>query len=114
MSDASWTFFAVDGPTAFAFMWHWRKQSAGSTLTSVPFAFYFDCVADARASGYTGALPAGPKVALPAVPKESIGTKQAAVPKRARDAATAAPLITVVELSAAVARRRLSGRSRVE
>jgi hypothetical protein len=106
MSAASWTFFAVKAPTAFAFMWYWRRQRAGSTVTSAPFAFYFDCVADARAGGYAGALPAGPRVALPEVPEDFIGTTHAAVPTRARDRATAAPLITVVGLSAAAARTR--------
>jgi hypothetical protein len=118
MSEASWTFFAVQAPTAFGFMWYWRSESAGSTSTSAPFAFYFDCVADARTSGYTGALPPGPKVplqeALPEVPNGSIETKHGAVPKGERDEPAAAPVMTIVALPAARAQRRPRGRSPVE
>ena len=62
-----WFFFAIAANTPTGFTWQWQK-AASPTLTSGHFDFYFDCVADARAHGYTGPLPPGPKVPLRSVP----------------------------------------------
>ena len=62
-----WLFLAIAAKTPTGFTWQWQKV-ADPTLTSRHFDFYFDCVADARANGYTGPLPPGPKVALRGLP----------------------------------------------
>lgn len=62
--SASWQFFAVTAATASGFMWQWEKRSAEEILKGAAFAFYFDCISDARDNGYAGPLPAGPKVPL--------------------------------------------------
>ena len=88
MITTSWLFLAVRAQTPSGFVWHWRRQSAASTLTSRPFAFYFDCIADARGKGYAGELPAGTRAPLPRLPEEPA----------AKDAAR--PVLSITALSA--------------
>ena len=65
-----WCFHAVCATNVFGFTWHWQcRRPDGSTSRSrVPFAYYYDCIEDARKQGYRGPLPAGPKVALSHLP----------------------------------------------
>ena len=103
MMAASWLFLAVRVETPSGFVWYWRRQRAASTLTSRPFAFYFDCVADARSNGYAGELPTGPKAPLARLPEEPV----------AKDAAQ--PVLSITQLSAdETTSPRARRRSRVE
>src|SRR5688572_10755200 len=80
-----WLFFAIAATTPSGFTWQWQKK-ADRTLTSGHFDFYFDCVADARANGYTGPLPTGPKVPWSCVadtPVEAKAVSTAAQPSHA-------------------------------
>lgn len=70
MTTTSWQFLAIQAQTPSGFVWYWRRQRAEETLTSKAFAFYFECIADARGQGYAGVLPAGPKTPLQHLPKE--------------------------------------------
>jgi hypothetical protein len=55
-------------------------------VTSAPFDFYFDCVSDARENGYTGPMPAGPKLPLDPLVTGPVTTdrKSAAMPVQLR------------------------------
>jgi hypothetical protein len=64
----AWQFFAVVDGTPGGFTWQWRKEAVRGCTTSAPFSFYFDCISDARAKGYVGLLPPGPKSPLPHMP----------------------------------------------
>ena len=75
MITTSWQFLAVQAETPPGFVWYWRMQRGAQTLTSEPFAFYFECIADARGKGYGGVLPAGPKSPLQQLPKEPISAE---------------------------------------
>jgi len=108
VSTRVWDFYAVHAPTAFGFTWHWRREGADPTVTSAPFTFYFDCIADARANGYAGSLPRGPKVPLLHLPAGSMELTRAASKLRAGHAAL--PLTTAAP-TAAVKPARTRGRS---
>jgi hypothetical protein len=101
----SWHFIAVRADTPTGFMWHWQKQGAAVPVTSGPFAFYFDCISDARDKGYIGPLPAGPKTPIERLP----GVREThALPSEADSV-----VMTVTAVSAVDARtRRARGRSR--
>ena len=71
----TWHFLAVRAITPFGFTWQWQKQNTKAVVTSVPFDFYFDCVADARDKGYAGPLPTAPKVPFPRLPNVTPGMK---------------------------------------
>lgn len=62
----SWQFFAVASNAPHGFTWRWQSEGPGSktAVTGAAFEYYFDCIFDARQNGYTGPLPAGPRVPL--------------------------------------------------
>ena len=68
MSKTSWEFFAVKDASPSGFTWQWRKHGADGVTVSAAFSFYFDCLSDARANGYAGTPPGGPKAPVPRVP----------------------------------------------
>ena len=72
--NTPWHFFAIVAKTSNGFTWQWQKNE-NPTLTSRHFDFYFDCVADARANGYDGPLPAGPRAPLHRPPDTIANTK---------------------------------------
>jgi hypothetical protein len=103
----SWHFIAVRADTPSGFMWHWQKEGAKTPVTSAPFAFYFDCVSDARDKGYIGPLPAGPRAPIEHLPG-------GAAAGRSTRSEPGSIVMTVTGVSAVDARRRrASGRSRV-
>jgi hypothetical protein len=77
---ASWQFFAVLADTPSGFTWRWQKERASVRVASAAFHYYFDCVSDARANGYSGPLPRGPKVPVERLPEHTVGTQTAAAP----------------------------------
>jgi hypothetical protein len=99
----SWQFFAVSDAASTGFSWHWQKRGAKVFRTSAAFDFYFDCVADARAHGYVGALPAGPKVPLQHLPVAPIKEGPATA---ARRPGSTGVVVTVTAVSAAGVRKR--------
>jgi hypothetical protein len=105
MIATSWQFLAVQAPTASGFVWYWRRQRAAQTLTSKPFPFYFECIADARRQGYAGTLPAGPKTPLHGLPNEPIAGQAALAKPRATDEAAHA-VLSIRPLAAPKATRR--------
>ena len=84
----SWNFFAVLGSIPSEFKWQWQKQAAvraaAAAVTSPPFDFYFDCVSDARANGYAGPLPPGPRAACEQLPFNPAGGRRALAPQSAK------------------------------
>jgi hypothetical protein len=101
----SWHFFAVGDGESAGFRWHWQKRCAKVFETSAAFDFYFDCVSDARAHGYTGALPAGPKVPLRRLPGAPAKGGRASA---ARRSGSSDALMSVRAVSAADVRKRRS------
>ena len=75
--QTSWRFFAVVADTPSRFTWRWRTEGKGAPVVSAVFQFYFDCVSDARANGYTGPLPPGPKIPVEHLPEHPVGTRSA-------------------------------------
>lgn len=69
MNKATWDFFAVRDASPWGFTWQWRKHGVHGAITSAAFKFYFDCLSDARAKGYLGTPPEGPRVPLPELPE---------------------------------------------
>ena len=110
----SWHFFAVSAATQTGFAWQWQKKRDNKEpVTSASFDFYFDCISDARANGYAGPLPAGPKVPLqrlPVGPLETPGVL-AALPPKGRSGQGVMTVTAVSPLD--VKRRSSNGRSRV-
>ena len=102
--EASWHFFAVLAPLPCGFGWQWQKQGTGAPVTSLLFDFYFECISDARANGYDGPLPPGPKVALPQMPFDpaQTGRLSAALSPKSKNVVMA---VTAVSASNAKARR---------
>ena len=102
----TWQFIAVRAVTPFGFTWQWQKQNGKTIVTSVPFNFYFDCVSDARDNGYTGPLPAAPKVPSLRLPDVTPGMKvMAGLAPKAKPATL---VMTVRTLTAAKQKRRTS------
>jgi len=88
-------------------MWHWQKQGPKAPVTSAPFAFYFDCVSDARDKGYVGPLPRGPRTPVERLP---IGLDCAEVPQPQNPAS----VVTLTPACASgVQKRSACGRSGV-
>ena len=104
MITSSWDFYAVQATTSFGFMWQWRRQGGTSDVTSAPFAFYFDCIADARENGYEGRLPLGPKEPLLHLPAGSVELSRAAA--KLRSAAAPQPRTSARSAAAAGQARR--------
>ena len=92
--DTQWHFFATVASAPPGFTWQWQKK-ADHTVTSRPFNFYFDCVTDARANGYIGPLPPGPKVPLRCLPHDPDEAKaaSAAVRSSARSKPVTMPVV---------------------
>src|SRR5687767_2213921 len=106
--DTPWRFFAIVTTSPPGFTWQWQKK-ADPTVTSRHFNFYFDCVADARATGYIGRRPPGPKGPLRCVPHDPDGAKAAwaAVRSSARSQAVTLPQVPMSEPK--IARRKAAG-----
>jgi len=110
--NTPWHFFAIAATSAPGFTWQWQKR-ANRTLTSGHFDFYFDCVSDARANGYTGPLPSGPKVPLdrlPDLPVQATALSAMPQPSRTRSGPT---VITISPMSKAEIGKRKPAGSRV-
>jgi hypothetical protein len=75
--QASWQLFAVFADTPSGFTWRWQKERASVPVASAAFHYYFDCVSDARANGYTGPRPPGPKVPVERLLEHPVGTQSA-------------------------------------
>jgi len=104
----SWHFIAVRADTPSGFTWHWQKQGPKVPVTSAPFAFYFDCVSDARDKGYSGSLPPGPRTPIEQLP---ISPDRAQVPQPQKPDSV---VMTVTPVSASdLKKRNACGRSRV-
>ena len=102
----SWHFIAVRADTPSGFTWHWQKQGNKAPVTSAPFAYYFDCVSDARRKGYIGPLPTGPRTPIERLPG-------AAVEGDSLHPESHSIVMSVTGVSAAdVKRRRACARSR--
>lgn len=80
----SWSFFAVSGTLPSEFRWQWQKQGAAPAVTSPLFDFYFDCISDARANGYAGPLPPGPRAARAQLPFAPAQAGRAPAPQSAK------------------------------
>ena len=78
-SPVAWHFYAVQSPEPSGFTWQWRRQLRDATVTSRLFAFYFDCVSDARKNGYEGTLPRVRGEALPSLPGVANEARQEAL-----------------------------------
>jgi len=103
----SWHFIAVRAATPSGFTWHWQKQGPKVPVTSAPFAFYFDCVCDARDKGYSGPLPPGPRTPIEQLPN---GLDSARVPQSQNPDSA---VMTLTPVSASEKKRRSCGRSGV-
>src|SRR5687767_15107217 len=106
--DTPWCFFAIVTTSPPGFTWQ-RQKKADPTVTSRHFNFYFDCVADARANGYIGPLPPGPKVPLRCLPHDPDEAKAAstAVRSSARSKAVTMPQVPMSKTK--IAKRKAAG-----
>ena len=85
--ELAWSFYAIAASNSFGFTWHWRcRRSDGVIYESrKPFAYYHDCVADARSRGYIGGFPPGPSTPLNHLPPVAPARPVPGIPRQAAE-----------------------------